>query len=318
MEEINYLNFKYNMNLFRIFSYISTGLTYSLIFIGGMVRVSGAGMGCPDWPKCFDRWIPPTNINQVPEQYVDQFNLVLAWIEYCNRLFGALVGLTITITLIFALKYYSHVSSIKWPILMAFFLTLVEGWLGAVLVHTILNPITITLHLLLALIIVMLLLYAAQEAYYIQNPEIEKSSQYPANIGWLFGLLSFALITEIILGTEIRGGLEMIRKENPLVESDFLLHMLGPFKYAHTILGFLIAGISGLLWYYLVKKSMNPSSLIIQSSTLILIFIMIQIISGEVLVFFDFVPIIQLFHLWIASWILGLVSIQYCAWKKSL
>ena len=318
MKEINYLNFKHNMKLFRIFSYISTGLTYSLIFIGGMVRVSGAGMGCPDWPKCFDRWIPPTNIHQVPEQYVDQFNLVLAWIEYCNRLFGALVGLTITITLIFALRYYSHVSSIKWPILMAFFLTLVEGWLGAVLVHTVLNPVTITLHLLLALIIVMLLLYAAQEAYYIQNPEIEKSSRYPANIGWLFGLLSFALITEIILGTEIRGGLEMIRKENPLVESEFLLYMLGPFKYAHTILGFLIAGISGLLWYYLVKKSMNPSSLIMQSSTLILIFIMIQIISGEILVFFELVPIIQLFHLWIASWILGLVSIQYCAWKKSL
>ena len=75
----------------------------------------------------------------------------------------------------------------------------------------------------------MLLLYAAQEAYYIQNSEIEKSSRYPANIGWLFGLLSFALITEIILGTEIRGGLEMIRKENPLVESDFLLYIIAFF-----------------------------------------------------------------------------------------
>ncbi len=306
------------MKLFRIFSYVSTGLTYSLIFIGGLVRVSGAGMGCPDWPKCFDRWIPPTNINQVPEQYVDQFNLVLAWIEYCNRLFGVLVGLTITITLILGLRYFSNVASIKWPILIAFFLTLVEGWLGSVLVHTVLNPVTITLHLILALIIVMLLLYSAQEAYYIQNPDSEKSSKYPKNIGWLFGLLSFVLIIEIILGTEIRGGLEMIRKENPLIESDFLLHMLGPFKYAHTILGFLIAGISGLLWYYLVKKSINPSYLIVQSSTLILIFILIQIISGELLVFLKLIPIIQLFHLWIASWILGLLSLQYCAWKKSL
>ena len=306
------------MQNFRIFSFLSTGLTYLLIFIGGLVRVSGSGMGCPDWPKCFDRWIPPTNISQLPE-HIDpaKFNLVLAWIEYSNRLFGVLVGMTITITLILGLRYYSHIPTIKWPIILAFFLTLVEGWLGSVLVDTVLNPITITLHLVLALIIVMLLLYATQEAYYIENSLLEKRSQYPNNIGWLFGILASLLIIEIILGTEIRGGLEMIRKENPLVESDFLLHMLGPFKYAHTILGFLIAGISFLLWYYLVKKSLNPSSIVIQSSTAILLFIMVQIISGEVLVFFKLIPIIQLFHLWIASWILGLVSVQYCAWRKS-
>ena len=306
------------MQNFRIFSFLSTGLTYLLIFIGGLVRVSGSGMGCPDWPKCFDRWIPPTNISQLPE-HIDpaKFNLVLAWIEYSNRLFGVLVGMTITITLILGLRYYSHIPTIKWPIILAFFLTLVEGWLGSVLVDTVLNPITITLHLVLALIIVMLLLYATQEAYYIENSLLEKRSQYPNNIGWLFGILASLLIIEIILGTEIRGGLEMIRKENPLVESDFLLHMLGPFKYAHTILGFLIAGISFLLWYYLVKKSLNPSSIVIQSSTAILLFIMVQIISGEVLVFFKLIPIIQLFHLWVASWILGLVSVQYCAWRKS-
>ena len=43
----------------------------------------------------------------------------------------------------------------------------------------------------------------------------------------------------------------------------------------------------------------------------------IKIISGEILVFFNIVPIIQLFHLWIASWILGLVSVQYSLWNKS-
>jgi len=35
------------------------------------------------------------------------------------------------------------------------------------------------------------------------------------------------------------------------------------------------------------------------------------------LVFFDVIPLVQLFHLWIASWILGIISVQYCAWKRS-
>ena len=306
------------MNTFRNFSYLSTGLTYLLIFVGGLVRVAGAGMGCPDWPKCFDRWIPPTSLEQLPD-HIDpaKFNIVLAWIEYSNRLFGALVGLVITITAFLAFKYYKHVDRIKWSVLAAFFLTLVEGWLGSVLVDTVLNPITITLHLFLALVIVMLLLYAAQEAYYIENPDSEKMSRYPSNLKWMFGLLAGILLLEVVLGTEIRGGLEMIRKDNPLVESQFLLNMLGPFKYIHTILGFIITGFSGMLWYRLVNNSINPSKTMTQISTAILGLVLTQIIMGELLVFLDVIPLIQLFHMWVASWILGLVMIQYTAWKQS-
>ena len=306
------------MNLFRTFSFVTTAMTYLLIFVGGLVRVAGAGMGCPDWPKCFDRWIPPTSLDQLPD-HIDpaKFNIVLAWIEYSNRLFGALVGLLITITTILAFKYYRDIPKINRPVLAALFLTLIEGWLGSVLVDTVLNPITITLHLLLALIIVMLLVYAAQEAFYLENPKSEMQSEYSPKLKWMFGILSIALLFEVILGTEIRGGLEMMREDNPIVDSQFLLQMLGPFKYMHTILGLLITGISGFLWFHLVKQSKNPSSLMIQSSTAILGLILAQIVLGEVLVFLDVIPLIQLFHMWVASWILGLVTIQFTAWNKS-
>ena len=306
------------MTSFRNFIFLSTGLTYLLIFIGGLVRVAGAGMGCPDWPKCFGRWIPPTSIEQIPS-HIDPatFNIVLAWIEYCNRLFGAIVGLSITITLFLGLKHYSHLPHIKWPLISAFGLTLFEGWLGSVLIDTVLNPVTITLHLFFALIIVMLLLYVSQEAYYLDNPDAEKQSKYPSNMKALFGLLAFTLLFEVILGTEIRGGLEMIRKENPMINSQFLIDMLGPFKYAHSILGFFITVLCALLWYRVVKQSLNPSNLMVQTSTGLLLLILVQIITGEVLVFFDVIPLIQLFHLWIASWILGIISVQYCAWKRS-
>ena len=306
------------MQIFRTFTILSTGLTYLLIFIGGMVRVAGAGMGCPDWPRCFGRWIPPTRLDQLPE-HIDpaKFNIVLAWIEYSNRLFGAIVGLSIAITLYLGLKHCSHLPRIKWALITAFLLTLFEGWLGSVLVDTVLNPLTITLHLFFALIIVMLLLFASQEAYYLLNPNAENKSQYPSEMKWLFGMMAFTLLVEVVLGTEIRGGLEMIRKENPMIESQFLIDMLGPFKYAHSILGFLITILSVIIWHGLVKRSLDPSSLMVQTSTLTVLLILLQIVLGEILVFFEVIPLIQLFHLWIASWILGLVSIQYVAWQRS-
>ena len=306
------------MTIFRTFTLISTGLTYLIIFIGGMVRVSGAGMGCPDWPKCFGRWIPPTNISQIPD-YIDpaKFNIVLAWIEYFNRLFGALVGLSIMVTLFLGMKYYFNRPHIRWPLIVAFILTLFQGWLGSVLVDTILNPITITLHLFFALIILILLVYVSQQAYYIDNSRAENNSKYPSNMRSIFCAIAIVLFAEIILGTEIRGGLEMIRKDNPMVESQFLIDMLGPFKYAHTILGILITVLTMISWYFLVKKSINPSSLMVQTSSAIVLLILVQIVLGEMLVFLEFIPIIQLFHLWIASWILGLVSVQYVAWQRS-
>ena len=149
------------------------------------MRVAGAGMGCPDWPKCFGRWIPPTSLDQLPD-HIDpaKFNIVLAWIEYGNRLFGALVGLSIAITLYLGLKYCSHLPRIKWPLMAAFFLTLFEGWLGSVLVKTVLNPFTITLHLFFALIIVMLLVFVAQETcllYTSPSPRDATLSRMPSS-----------------------------------------------------------------------------------------------------------------------------------------
>ena len=109
----------------------------------------------------------------------------------------------------------------------------------------------------------------------------------------------------------------MLRKENPLLDSNFLLYMLGPFKYMHTILGIVILFLSIFLWVKLVKQSVSPSEVVKQSSSLVLVLIFLQIVSGEILVFIKVKPIIQLFHLWFAAIIMGLISIQYSAWKKS-
>ena len=305
------------MNRYFRFSILSIIVTYLLIFIGGLVRVSGAGMGCPDWPKCFDRWIPPTNISQVPEIYIEKFNLVLAWVEYMNRLFGALVGLIILISLILAFLYMRYNKQVFLSILAALLLTLVEGWLGSKLVDTVLDPFTITLHLILALIIIGLIIYSSINAYVSMKGNFEKNGNYPQKLKWFVLGILYCIIIEVIIGTEIRGGLDISRKENPLVEGVILLKMLGPFKYIHTILGLVL-----LVFAYNIKKilSQTPypvSPIMLLSVNMMLVLFGMQILLGEILVFCDVKPIIQLFHMWFSSLLLGLSVLQYTCIRLS-
>ena len=129
-----WLGIKFN-NLTRISLY----LLYLLILVGGIVRCTGSGMGCPDWPKCFGKYIPPISEKELPFNYKkkfldsrleknerlislfsylgfkklsikiandpnirieEEFNVYKTWTEYLNRLLGALVGLTLLVTFI--------------------------------------------------------------------------------------------------------------------------------------------------------------------------------------------------------------------------
>jgi cytochrome c oxidase assembly protein subunit 15 len=90
-------------------------LTFLVIIAGGVVRTTQSGMGCPDWPKCFGSWIPPTDASQLPpdfEKYLRRqdidhhFNALHTWIEYINRLCGALLGVFALIQ--FGLLFYKR------------------------------------------------------------------------------------------------------------------------------------------------------------------------------------------------------------------
>ena len=293
--------------------------TYLLIFVGGLVRVSGAGMGCPDWPKCFGRWIPPINLNQLPDHIdPEKFNLVLAWVEYLNRLFGALVGLIILITFVLGYIHFKKSNKVFVPITAAFFLTLLEGWVGAKLVDTVLDPITITIHLLLALIIIGLIIYSSIQAYYSIAGNFEsKSSYHPHTKPVILGIL-VCIFMEIIIGTEIRGGLDMSRKENPLIEGVILLKMLGPFKYMHTILGFTLLGLTIYLWKIVNDIKFISSSFMVNSVNFIMGLIITQIILGEALVFLEVKPLMQLFHMWFSSLLVGLSVASFTFYKISM
>jgi heme a synthase len=164
---------------------------YLVIVAGGVVRMTGSGMGCPDWPKCFDSYIPPTSVDQLPKNYKDiyaqkrakkivrfgdfltglgfsqqaqqlvndktllveqDFNAFNTWTEYINRLVGALAGLFIFLQLIFSFWLFKQNKLTAILAFSLFLITLFQAWFGAMVVATNIVPWVLTVHMMLAIV----------------------------------------------------------------------------------------------------------------------------------------------------------------------
>jgi len=292
----------------------ATILSYLLIFVGGLVRVSGSGMGCPDWPKCFGRWIPPTHIDQIPS-YIDatSFNIVLAWIEYSNRSLGVLVGLSIIILNVVAIYYFRKELKLFFASILSLILVITNGALGAIVVSSVLNPFIVSLHMILALMLVSALSYICIESYKLIHIEKFKNLEINKILSRSLILFWVLIVVEILLGTGIRTNLELVSIENPLLSKGEQLNVLSSYKYLHSLLGF------GLLFFSIyINYHLRDNSLLLakQLGYFILAMVALQIFLGELMVFFDLPQLTRLFHTWGSSWLVGVIIILYNCMKN--
>ena len=210
---------------FRALALATVAIIYALILVGGIVRASGAGMGCPDWPLCFGRWIPPTDVAELPANYREiyadrgyaetEFNAVKTWTEYLNRLLGAFTGLAILATLVAAVPLRRSAPSALWLSFAAFVLVGVQGWLGARVVASLLAPGMITLHMLLAQVIVGLVIAAAVRA---ARPRIDAAAvrELPRGVGVALVALMGLGLAQLVIGTQVREAVSLVAAESPL------------------------------------------------------------------------------------------------------
>ena len=140
---------------FRYLALAATLATYLLIVVGGIVRVTGSGLGCPDWPTCFGSWIPPLRAD--------------ALIEYSHRLAAALTTPLILAAAYTAWRRFRGQPLISRPLYWALGLLLVQGLLGGVVVLLETPPNLVAVHLGVALVLLAVLIASAVAAFMLHR-----------------------------------------------------------------------------------------------------------------------------------------------------
>jgi protoheme IX farnesyltransferase len=132
------------LTLFRRLAVVTIATTFVLIAVGGLVRATDSGLGCPDWPRCFGRLVPPAELH--------------AWIEHSHRLVASVV-MVLVAALVVAAWRTGQERAVRRAAVAALVLVLAQALIGAFVVWWKLRADSVTLHLATALALVALLIF---------------------------------------------------------------------------------------------------------------------------------------------------------------
>ena len=319
--------------IFIKISKISLILVLLVILAGSFVRMTGSGMGCPDWPKCFGHLIPPTSISQIEwspkktynkgvilkhdgklivskKKFVSKnkinlsnwkdytkhdysdFDATKTWIEFINRLLGVIAGLATLIMFFISLTYWNK----KNILIFNSFLIIVgmgfQAWLGKLVVDSNLAPYKITVHMLMALVIISLIIYSIFKAKNHKESKIIKDTFVKNLI--LFSV--FVSLFQIIIGTQVREFIDLQYEIYGPNKKNQWLNAPNFYFYFHRSFSILIVLLNFSL-YYLIK-SKNYSSILIKKIGIV---ILLEILVGIIMFYLDFPFLSQPIHLLLAT-----------------
>jgi cytochrome c oxidase assembly protein subunit 15 len=198
-----------------------------LMFMGAIVRVTGAGMGCPDWPTCWGLLIPPTNVDEVDFDKLDikkfqdkaermgrdpssiseeslrrDFNPRHVWTEFVNRLFALPVGLFSLATFIASFRQRADRPRVFWLSFAALLLVFANAWMGARVVYSGIAPGVLSAHLAMAMALICILTYCVWAG--TERPLKLTMRGSPSMARNVVIVLLVAVVAEGIMGSQIR------------------------------------------------------------------------------------------------------------------
>lgn len=324
---------------FQKVNLLSIIVLFVLILAGGVVRSTGSGMGCPDWPKCFARFVPPTDVSELPADYKqkyvagriaknqrfaktldvfgyndlarriredrsilipEEFNAAKTWVEYVNRLLGVASGIFLLLTAVYSFSYWGTYKLI--PILSLINLIVIgfQGWLGSIVVSTNLVAWIITVHLILALVILALAIttYHLSKVYGKYKLQVKPLVQ----LATLFALI--LSVAQIVFGTEVREKIDAVSSRLQGGYRNEWIKAAGDIFVQHRDVAIVVLLVNIIL-YALIRQGFGKHSIQQQAMSFTFLMLLLQMVTGILLSYLALPPYAQAMHIVLASLVFG-------------
>ena len=240
--------------------------TFVLIAVGGLVRATDSGLGCPDWPLCFGDWIPPGDLH--------------AWIEHSHRLIaavfvGPLVGAVGLITLFSRRR---RDTPLLGAAIVAGVLVIVQSLLGAAVVLEGLAAELVTAHLAMALTVLAATIFIAERVNHGPMP----AAHARPGLTRLVAITALAIFAQMLLGSWVTGHhAGLAYADFPLMNGSLLPAVVGSEQavhLAHRAMSLVVAGL--VIWTALAIRRSTDAPRPRQLATWLAVLVVVQIALG--------------------------------------
>ncbi|MDP3848892.1 MAG: COX15/CtaA family protein [Luteolibacter sp.] len=301
-----------------------------LMFVGATVRVTGSGMGCPDWPTCWGCLIPPTDVDDVdfdklpierfqkkaermgrdPESItVDslraEFNPRHVWTEFTNRLCSLPVGFFSLVTFIAAFWQREKRPLVFWMAFTSLIVILINAWMGARVVYSGLKPGVLTAHLALAMLLTGMLMYCAWRG--TDRPwQVRMAAAPLIRLKWAVALLLAMVVAEGILGAQVREMTDELAKFHVNApRATWIGELEESWKYlAHRSFSWIVFATTIRAWMLTVRHREGGPGWVERS---VLGIVLAQMLLGLVMAQVHIYSWVQVLHVGLAAVLLSLI-----------
>jgi len=321
-----YLWKKPGYSFFQKLNWILVFMTFDLIVFGAFTRLTDSGLGCPDWPGCYGVSNPFHALGEIrlaeSALPTGPVTVIKAWIEMIHRYLAMTVGALIVVQLSLALSKLKTLG--KAPLFGSIGLLLlvcIQGAFGAWTVTLKLQPIIVTIHLMLALVLLACLTAYAQLAWEDKASAVRTIRIRPLPTQWL--LIAFLVLTiQIFLGawvstnyavlacpdfptclgsawpeTNWSEGFTLWRQLGLNAQGEFISPTaLQTIHWAHRLFAVLVLLVLGALAWKVMQLATPVLSSLTRFAKLLVALLLLQIITGISNVVFQWPLLAALLH----------------------